>query len=192
MSESIFFFDTETGGLDPKRHDILQASWIIEKNGAVIVERVFDVKPDPCSDICMAALEVNNFSIERMMAGKERVMVLEILRQDVAAAVGGGKALYPCGHNVRFDVDFLHALAQKGSETWWLNFSPQTQYIMLKKQLCTLSMCHILDYRGLLSLQDYKLVSICKHLGIENINAHDALSDVRATRELFHRLEKML
>lgn len=186
----IFFFDTETGGLEPSHHALLQVAYIIEKDGAVMIERAFDIKPDDNSDVCLGALNVNNFSIDRMMAGTDRVVVLETIRQDVKMAVGGGCALVPCGHNVRFDVDFIYALAKKGSETWWLNFSPQSQYINLKKPLCTLAMCHYLDYVGKLNLSDYKLTSICKALGVDIINAHDALADVRATREVFHLLQK--
>jgi DNA polymerase III epsilon subunit-like protein len=107
--------------------------------------------------------------------------------------MGGGPPLVPCGHNVKFDVDFLYALAHKGTETWWLNFG-NNDYLRLRKPLCTLAMCHYLDYIGKLNLDNYKLTTVCKALGIDlpECTAHDAMADVQATRTLFHKLKGML
>lgn len=189
-NKTLFFFDTETSGLMPDRHGILQIAWIIEKNGAVLRERVMDVKPGVI-DLNLNALAVNNFTLERMMVARDAQVVLEELRNDVKLAVGGGPALTPCGHNVKFDIDFLHALARGCNATWWLNFG-QNDYLNLKKPLCTVAMCHWLDYAGVLSLPDYKLTTCCKGLDIELVGAHDALQDVRATRQLFHKLEGLM
>ena len=184
-NKTLFFFDTETSGLDAKRHTILQIAWIIEKNGVPMVERSFDIKPDLNDDLNFAALDVNNFTIERMIAGKDRQYVLEIMRKDLKEAIGGGESIVPVGHQVSFDIDFLYALAAKGTETFWLNFGNGSM-LTIKKPLCTLAMCHFLDYAGVLKLPDYKLTTVCKHLNIELTHAHDAMGDVVATRKVFH------
>ena len=41
----IFYFDTETTGLDPKRHDIIQLAYIVEINGEVKEEGEFKLQP---------------------------------------------------------------------------------------------------------------------------------------------------
>ena len=183
MSKPLFFFDTETSGLDPKRHTILQIAWIIEYDGAPLIERCFDVRPDSNDDLCLAALAVNDFTLERMGAAKERAFVFETLRQDLREAKD--VQLIPVGHNVKFDIEFLNAAAQRGNDKYWLHFG-NNSLVALKKALCTHLMCHYLEYCGDWYLPDYKLQTVCKAAGIVHEDAHDALADVRATRELFY------
>ena len=39
--------------------------------------------------------------------------------------------------------------------------------------------------------RSHKLVDVCKHFGIE-LDAHDALSDIKATRQLIYKLMEYL
>jgi DNA polymerase III epsilon subunit-like protein len=45
----------------------------------------------------------------------------------------------------------------------------------------------MMDYAGKIDLPDYKLSTVCAHYGID-IKAHEALSDIQATRELTLKL----
>jgi DNA polymerase-3 subunit epsilon len=180
MTSPILFIDFETSGLDANRHAILQAAWIIEKDGVVTQERVYDVQPDQNDDLCMAALEVNGFTFERLKAGKYVSLVLEILKQECLPYVG----LRPCGHNVTFDIDFLVKVGRRHGENPFV-------YLDIRKSLDTHALLHYLDYKGKLSLSSYTLVSACHYFGIP-LKAHDALEDIRATRILFHKLEELL
>lgn len=51
------------------------------------------------------------------------------------------------------------------------------------KTIDPLSLLHILDGIGSISLENYKLETVCKHYDIP-LDAHDALNDIKATREL--------
>jgi len=176
MKPNMIYLDFETSGLDPSRHAILQAAWIIEQDGEVISERVIDICPESDADMCLAALECNNFSLERIKAGKSVGYFLEAFRAD------GLQISHPriCGHNIQFDIGFLMAAIKKHHDNL-------TLYFDFKKAVDTVSIARFLDYQGLISLPDYKLVTLCKHFGIQ-IKAHDALEDIRATRQLFYRL----
>jgi exonuclease I len=44
-----------------------------------------------------------------------------------------------------------------------------------------------MDYKGEITLQNYKLETVAGHFGIE-LKAHDALSDVKATREIIRKV----
>ena len=48
-----------------------------------------------------------------------------------------------------------------------------------------------LEYKKLIILESHKLVDVCKYFDIK-IDAHDALSDIKATRELIYKLMKFL
>jgi DNA polymerase III epsilon subunit-like protein len=180
MKPDILYLDFETSGLDPKRHSVLQAAWIVERNGEVLQERVFDVQPDPNDDLCLAALEVNHFGFSRMKAGKFMSYVLTVLKQDCLQVT----TPRICGHNVQFDIGFLTAAADKAHENLFL-------YLDLKKFLDTAAIARYLDYQGVISVERYNLETCCNHFGIQNDREHDALGDIRATRKLFHILTGM-
>jgi len=181
---TLFFFDTETGGLEPARHAIVQIAWIIEVNGIVQNEMAFDICPEHDQDLNFSALAVNNFTFDRLKAGRNLSYVLCSLKQNLLAARQGSSLTLPVGHNVRFDIDFLIHAAKRCNENLFndLNFS---------RALDTCAMLRLLCYQGKLDLSSCKLTTACEHFKIP-IQAHDALGDVRATRQLFHVLEGML
>lgn len=186
----MFFFDCETTGLDHKRHAIVQIAWIIKRGRDVIVKRSFDVAPDDTHDLNLKALEVNGFTLERLNKGIAAPVMISRMAEDVKFAMGGSEGLIPCGHNVKFDLDFLNTYVQKGSEKYFINYGPQSA-LMLARPVCTLALCHYLNYCGVLKLDNYKLANVCKEFSIP-ISAHDALSDVEATVALLDKLDMMI
>ena len=191
MSRTLFFFDTETTGLDPNRHGIVQIAWIIEKPGFPLIERCFDVKLDDNVDINLKALEVNGFTLERLKKGQPKELVLSELHSDLNETMKGGYEIIPCGQNVKFDVDFLMAMIQKTDHKYEINFGDRSK-LQLRKPVCTLLMAHFLSFHGKLNLPNYKNVTMAKHFGVPLPNAHDALGDVHATKQVYHCLEAML
>jgi len=177
--KNILFLDFETGGFDPKRHAPLQFAYIIEHDGEIVKEECYDLVPDRNADLCLAALEVNNFTLERMKAGKDFSYVL--LQLKLACIPYNG--IFPVGHNVQFDLDFLKAGADSAHENIFA-------YLDIKRCLDTRAIAQWLAYRGRFTdrISDFKLTTLCAMYGID-IDAHDALGDVRATRKLFHVLE---
>lgn len=169
----IFYFDFETSGLDPFRHGIIQAAWIVENDGEIVEERTYDVALEPNTDICLEAIDVNSFTLERIKAGKSLSYVLEAMKQSILPFNG----IRPAGHNVQFDISFLME-AQKKIR------NDISGYLKMKKAIDTVSILRFMDYKGLISLDNYKLTTVCQYLGI-SLNAHDALEDIRATRLVF-------
>lgn len=178
------FFDFETGGLDPKRNPILQAAWIIEKDGTVVSERCYDVKPEQNAEFTLEALDVNNITLDRMRAGKELSYVLSAMIQDARAVMEGSSLIRLCGHNVHFDINFLATACDRFRE-------PLRQHIDLSSSLDTCAIARFLSYLGMIKVRNHKLVTLAEYFEIP-INAHDALGDVLATRCIFHRFEKII
>jgi len=46
---------------------------------------------------------------------------------------------------------------------------------------------YILDYKGILNLESYKLENVAKYFNIKH-NTHNALEDIKVTREIFYKL----
>ena len=89
----------------------------------------------------------------------------------------------PVGYNVRFDTDFLSAFFKKNEDKYyasWFNW----------KLVDPLQLLYIMDYNSKIALPNYKLATVCQHFGIP-IKAHDAMSDIKATRELWYLLNDM-
>jgi len=175
---SILFIDTETGGLDASRNPIIQAAWIIEDDsGEVIQERAMDIVPERDDEFNLGALEINGFTLERLKAGKGLAYMMDMLKIDCLPRMG----LWVCGHNVQFDINFLHAAAKKSN--YYLSMFLDTRLV-----LDTRSILAYYKKLKIVSPNDCKLTTACKYFGIE-IDAHDALSDIRATRRLYQILD---
>lgn len=187
---SIFYFDCETCGLDPKRHGIVQIAWIIEKDGIEQIRRCFDVMPYEGVDLNLKALEVNKFTLDRINDGIYESAMLQYLFNDIKSVVGGGDGMIPCGHNVRFDLDFLNEAIQRTSHKYTINYG-NSSLLKMNRPVCTLGLCHYLNYTGDLSLDNYRLETVCRHFGIP-LDAHDAMGDIMATRSLLVHLNNMI
>ncbi len=78
-------------------------------------------------------------------------------------------------HNTTFDYNFLNH-----------NFKETETEELENSALCTCKLSRRLIPR----LSSYKLENLCSHLRINNQQAHRAMSDVMATKDLFSRLYK--
>jgi DNA polymerase III subunit epsilon len=182
--KKILYFDCETTGLDSEKHDIIQLAGIIVA-GKEIKEFNFNIAPTnpDTSVISQEALDVNGYSIEQIMGftpARDIYFELLSLFGEYIDKYDKNDKFTPAGYNVRFDVDFLKQFFLKNEDVYygsWINY----------RMIDPLPVLYFLDFAGKISLENYKLSTVCEHFGIE-IKAHDALSDIRATRELLGKL----
>lgn len=180
MPSKILYFDVETTGLDPVKNAIIQ---IVVIDGKVADEFEFKVAPFPDDEISQEALDVHGYSADEIKEfdppGVVYLQLLNLFSRFVDKYDKFDK-MTPAGYNVRFDMDFLKNFFLKNGDVYfgsWLNW----------KMIDPLPILHFIDFAGGISLPDYKLATVCAHFGIE-IQAHDALSDIRATRQLISLL----
>lgn len=179
----VLYFDLETTGLDPKLNGVIQLAGIIEVDGKEVDE--FDIKMQPFKDdkISPEALAVNGVTladIEQYKSAKDAHQeFINILGRHVDK-FGRNDKYYPAGYNVSFDINFLGEWFRKNGDkylgSWW-----NWRYLDPRPYF------HALNFQGKLDVENMKLETICKHYGI-HIEAHDALSDIRATRELIQMM----
>jgi DNA polymerase III epsilon subunit-like protein len=91
---------------------------------------------------------------------------------------------YAAGQNVGFDLEFLARFFRRAGDPYF------GSYFNWRK-IDLLAMVDLLSWQGKLSLKDRKLATICEHLGVQLGAAHDALADVRATRECILKLREL-
>ncbi len=183
MSKKILWFDVETTGLDPQKNDPVQIAGMVEIDGEVMGSFNYHCQPISFENVSPKALEINGLTMEDLKGFKPPAEVKDQLTDFLSGhcdKFAPNDKFYPAGYNARFDVDFLAAwftkLGDKYLGSWW-NW----------KYIDPLPHLFLADYRGEISLKNYQLKTVCESYGIP-LDAHDALSDVRATRTLCVKL----
>ena len=179
MQKKVFYFDVETTGINWWENEIIQLGYIIEIDGEIKLEKNLKAKPNNWNVISPQALEVTGLSIDILKNYPDQSLMYKELVSDFSKYIdkfNSTDKFYVAGYNVQFDIDFLAEFFKKNKDNYlgsWINW----------KRLDPLAILHIMDFQNKINLSNYKLETVCKHFNIE-IDAHDAFSDIRATRSL--------
>lgn len=177
---TIIYLDVETSGLNPTIHGILQIACIAEVNGVLVGSFNEYLKPHDSLKIDKKALEVNGIKKKQIKLFEDEKIVLDKLVKWVAKY---GSYLQPCGYNVGFDTNFLKELYARHDVSYPKSFNYY--------DIDTFSIVKVLVAEDKLKKgENLKLGTVCKQMGIKLDNAHDALADIKATRELHKKLVK--
>ena len=185
-SNKVLFIDTETTGLDPKKNDIIVLSYMIEDGGMVVDEGELKIRPYNPSNIEQGALDVNGITREELEYFDEPIYAknkfVKAIKNHVDINDKDSKLMF-CGFNVMFDVDFLKEFFWKCNDKNFFNyFKPRTL-------IDPMYMLRYLNYIGKTNLKSCALDEVCKYFNIEH-KAHDATSDINATRTLLKIIRK--
>ena len=184
MPTKTFYFDVETTGLDPKKNAIIQLAYIVDIDGKCIEDGEFLIAPHPNDVIEPTALEVNGRNADEISKftppGDTLKKIIKFLNKYIDQYDRTDK-FYPAGYNVKFDVDFLKAFFEKCGHKY---FGSYFNY----KFIDPLTVFYWHDWIGSIKLPNYKLETVAEKYGIE-LDAHDAVNDIKATRELILRFK---
>ncbi len=184
MDKKVLYIDVETTGTNPARHGIIQIGAIIEISGIIADE--FDLKcaPHKGADIDDQALQITGTTRAELQQRTSSYEALAAFRQFLNRHIepyDRKDKCYPAGYNVHFDLDFVQNWFRIHGDNYGVG-----SYVNWRR-LDPLPVLFMKDYTGALNLPDYKLETVCRHFGIE-LEAHDAFSDIRATRKLLAKL----
>jgi len=183
MNKKIFWVDTETTGLNRVRNDILQLAYIVEINGEIKEKGELFCQPFDYSAIDNKALDVNNLTmakIKEFPTPQETYKKLTQVLNKYVDKFNRNDKFSPAGYNVEFDAGFLREFFVKNGNKY---YGAYFDYHLLNVD----SLLYLFDYKGLIKLENYRLVTVAKHFGIK-LDAHNALSDIEATRQVFLKL----
>lgn len=187
----VLYFDTETTGLDPARHEIVQLAYIVEVDGKEKVARDLLMRPLHPETADPAALDINGRTLEELARYAHPFTQYQTFIGDLAGVIDKydktDKA-YPAAYNGRFDLDFLSAWFKSLNDPYlgsWINWR-------LVDPMSLMHWADFLQIDGYCNYENYKLGTVSQKLGVSLTKAHDALSDVAALRDLVHRLSPML
>jgi len=189
----ILYFDTETTGVDYLKHDITQFSAILEIDGEVVEEVNFRCQPSRWENISEQALIVTGITVDQLRTYQKPEemfkQIKDLLGKYIPKYTKMGDKFYPAGHNVSFDLNFLDSFfklhGNSDDQKWGITSYQNWRALDSRVFSNFLGVC------GKLPTENMKLSTICEHYGIE-LEAHDALSDIRATRKVIHKMIEIL
>lgn len=178
--KTLLYLDTETTGLNSKKHSPIQIGAIIERDNVIIDEFSYNCQPIDYNFVESGALAVNRTTLEeiRTFSSPREVMakVINHLKQHLPK----GDKYIMIGQNPKFDIDMMNDACSRLC-------SPYMFYEFIDSMaIDTIVLTQTLVARGLTDKpQSFKLASLASHFGIKTGELHDALADVRATRDIF-------
>lgn len=179
----VLWIDTETTGLDPDKNAMIQLAYLVEIGGGVVEEGDFLIRPFEGAKVDEKALEINKRSGAEIMAFDELGLVMKDFKKILAKYVNKFNKLDKfvlAGYNVSFDEQFLRSAFTLTKDKFFGSW-----FFWPKREVASYVSEHIAE-QGL-RLKNYKLETLCKHFSIE-IQAHEAMSDIAATRDLYYIL----
>lgn len=191
MNERLVFFDLETGGLDPKRHPIIQLAAIAVDVHLEVLEAFeakirFNLKCASANSLRKNHYHPGVWAKEAREPKDVAVEFAKFLRRHAGSAQlsAQGKSYEVAqlvAHNAAFDGPFLI--------NW---FEKLDLYLPANRlALCTLQLAMWqFAVSGRPPPPNYQLATLCQHLQIpfHAAAAHDALGDVTATVQMFQAL----
>lgn len=181
----ILYFDVETTGTSSYKHDITQFAAIVEIDGVVVEEINWRCQPTHWENISPQALQVTGITLEQLKTyDLPQVMfsnIKKLFQKYIPKYSKNPDRFYPAGHNVAFDLDFLNAFFKQhgdADDKQW-GITTYTNWRSLDSRI----FANFMAVSGKLETKDNKLSTLSEHFKVE-INAHDALSDIKATREI--------
>jgi len=165
------FIDIETTGLSVIEHEIIEIGCVITDHKLKVKEEFeIKIKPKNIGNADPVALKVNHYNEKEWENAYEIKDALKIFSKNV-------KDCIMVGQNVAFDSSFLEYNLEKN------NFKKTMHY----HRLDTISMAWA-KFHNDKDFEHFSLREMCKYFGIKNENPHSALSDARATYELYKKL----
>ena len=185
----LLYLDTETTGLTDNSA-IVQIAGAIEIDNEVVEWFNIRCKPHKGADVSESALKTIGFTIEELSQEQEPEEALKELEEIFSKYVDrynkNDKLIMIC-HNFPFDFRMLYNFYNR------LNNRFMGSFIDFKLNVCTLNLVKSLQVMGVLPiLENNRLETWCKHFNVSLENAHDALEDIRATREVYKNIAKVL
>lgn len=184
------FLDCETTGVDPARHGLVQLSMILDIDGVTVDEGNYMMRPFLEDIIDFQALLIQGRGTQEILQLPEprftHRLIVDFLSEHIDRYDKTDKAV-PVAYNGHFDMAFLSRFFEKCDDKFLGSY-------IYRYHVDPLNIINTLSaFRNYFpSLENRKLLTVCRYFGIELTKAHDAMSDTRAMRELTYYLVDML
>lgn len=178
-THNLAFIDVETTGLDADKHELIEVGCVLARQVSqegkgpsieVLDEFEYKIIPEHLETADPESLAINGYTAEKWA---NAIPLAEAMGK-FSERVRGASFV---AHNAFFDYEFIdHAFKKTG-----------TRNFMHYHRLDTISIAFAKLY-DVPEVEKFSLRFLCEYFGITNKNAHTALSDARATFEVYKKL----
>lgn len=184
------WIDTETTGPNPKMHAIIQIGGIVDIDGKVVEDFDIRLKPHTGAAIDDKALAVNGISRDSLMSypdSSEGFRKFTGIMEKYINVFDKRDKFTMYGFNVQFDESFIRELFQ-------INASKYFGAYLWFPSIDVAGRCHeylcAIGQRPL--MPNGKLSTMAGALGVSTPdNLHDALADIRLTRQCWLKVQEL-
>jgi ATP-dependent DNA helicase DinG len=168
------FTDIELTGLNTSSHEIIQIGCVLTTPELEVVEEFeLNIRPEHIENADPVSLKISPYDEEEWKNAISLAEAMKIFSEKVNNAI-------MVGHNVAFDSGFITRAFEETGVTNTMHYH----------RLDTVSIAWAKLHREP-DLEHFSLRELCLRFGIENEKAHTALSDARATFELYKKLMEL-
>lgn len=188
MANKHFWFDVETTGLDKKENALTQLACIVVINGVEVDRLNININPMTYNrpvTIADQALAVTGKTMEDLEShpdSREQFNLFLRFLDKYINKYDKTDKFQPIGYNSQFDMGFL--------QEWFIDNSHKYFGSYFNgKDVDVFALVKHFAFLGFIHSDNHKLVTMCTLYGVDlGDSAHDALADIRATRELYKTL----
>ncbi len=185
MKNKLLFIDTETGGVNPSKHDLLSIGLVVWESEKILSTEEILVKGNS-RRVTKEAIAINHINLSNHnKSGLTKAQAIEKIIKFVNKHFKE-KPVILAGHNVSFDIAFIKYLFEKQGVDYYKYFSHRhidttsiLQYFGIKNNLSN---------RELLSFSSSDKAFSNFGIHIKEQDRHTALADAFATAQLFTEL----
>lgn len=177
----LLFIDTETGGVVPGVSPVIEVAAVLEDlAGKEIARFESKIQLEPGQLVEPGAAAVNGYQAE--VWAKEARPFHEF-REWLKRLIPFGSVAIAVGHNARFDRDMIDLGYYKPKKL----FCP-ISYRVIDTQVFAM----MLKLSGKIQVENIKLETVAKSLGIDNGKFHGAMADCLCARDIFMMMRTIL
>lgn len=182
----VLWLDTETTGLDAIKQDVIQIAYLVEIDGEVVEEQEFKCQPFNWAGIQDRALEVHGYTRDNLKTFEAASIIkcrMDASLERYIEKFNKDDKFTLAGYNVQFDYRFMKEWYAKCGDKYWgsfVNYKMYDGYPLFQAYANAAN----------LDLPNHKLTTAAAHFGFK-FGAHDALEDIRVTRQVVKALERI-
>lgn len=183
----VLWIDVETTGTDPEANGIVQIAGLVEINGTVVEEFDLCAKPLPEDHIAFSAVEVTGLDLLKVIGYPDAADTLKAFIAIMDSYINKRDRedkFHPAGYSVKFDLDFLYQWCMKQGFKYFRSY---VDHITID----VYALARYLSGFGMMEVESFKMAALYEEMtGKEMLDAHNALADIKATRELAYELNR--
>jgi len=188
---NLLIVDTETTGLDPNKHSIIQLCAEYHEDG--VCKSKFNEYFQGGYTVSLGALKVNRTRLSKVRGDDSNTAELVSIKfVDWLLDLKIGRDTLICGQNVDFDIKFIKAMLEQNGIEDLDSIFPYRKYDTATIS-AFLSRTNTVDFNSSRVKGGGGLAKLAATLGIDisKYNLHDAAEDVALTAETIYKAEEL-